>query len=190
MRDRNKELQAIELGKEWMRNSKNTLHDYTHAQNVAEHSLKVLESLRGDVTIDENIALLAAWWHDCYKATMKMDSLYSVFFEGKESEKIMRREVAGLVSEEVLDKVGEMIRNHNIPAPFFVLFRRNYTLNFRVLYEADYIEGFNPDRMALAFSIYNFFLKIFFKVYYVVYPFFMNLLPQSEYLKNYLRTRK
>jgi hypothetical protein len=97
MRDRNKELQAIELGKEWMRNSVNIAHDYEHAENVAKHSQGVFDFFKekGLLTEDDrNITLLAVWWHDSYKAQYAKDRLfYGILFEGIESAKIFRREV-------------------------------------------------------------------------------------------------
>lgn len=193
MRDREKELQAIERGKEWMKGSVNILHDYTHARNVANHSLKILKSFQkeGELTnLDKKIPLIAAWWHDCYKAQFADEGIKALLLEGIEAEKIMRRELNNLLSPDVLDTVGKMIRYHNLPAPIHFFYRKLYTPTFRLLYESDYIEGFNPERRKKSLKVFGFFARAFFKVYYVVYPLFMDLLPQTKYLKSLRRTFK
>jgi hypothetical protein len=194
MRDAKKELQAIELGKEWMRRSVNLAHDYEHAENVAKHSHEIFESFKREGLLtedDRNITLLAVWWHDSYKAQQAKERLfYGIFFEGIESAKIFRREVGHLLSKEVLRKAEAMIKIHNMQGPVFLVFWWLYTPLFRTLHEADYIEVYREKRIVDSIKVHGFPMKILSTVYYGVMPFFMNLLPQSDYLKNFLRTRK
>jgi hypothetical protein len=194
MRDKEKELQAIELGKEWMRRSANIVHDYRHAENVQKHALRVFESLEKEGLLteeDRNVVLLAVWWHDSYKAQFKRESLlYGLFFEGVESVKIFKREVGHLLSEDVFKKAESMIRYHNMYAPFFYLFRSKYTPLFRTLYEADNMEGYNSKRIEESRQLHGFSLEVLSRVYFRVYPFFLSFLPQSKYFKNFLKERK
>jgi hypothetical protein len=143
-------LKAIEKGKEWMRNSVNHSHDYRHAENVAHDSLKVLESLREEgwknsSKIDEEIVLVVAWWHDCYKALHSKEKIYVEFFEGIGSAKIVKRELEKILSGEELNQVLSAIRWHN-NFLYFLLAGRKLPLLTRVLMEADAIEAHNPKR--------------------------------------------
>jgi hypothetical protein len=194
MRDIKKELEAIEKGKEWMRRSVNMVHDYRHAENVSKHSQEVFNEFRKKglvVEEDRNITLLAVWWHDSYKAQFERENLlYGLIFEGAESAKIFKREVGHLLSEDVLKKASDIIKYHNFQTPLFLLWRSKYTPLFRTLYESDYMEGYNSTRIKESRQVYGFFFELLSKVYFKVYPLFMNLLPQSEYLKDYLSKNK
>ncbi len=144
------ENKAIEKGKEWMKNSKDPIHDYEHAENVEKHSLRVFESLKEngweiDGEIDENLISLCAWWHDCYKALFEKKTCSNELMEGVGSAKIVERELKGLVEEKRLKLVVSAVKNHNNIFAFLLLGKKLPILT-RILIEADTIDARNMER--------------------------------------------
>lgn len=142
------EEKALEKGKKWMRNSKNITHDFSHAENVAKHSLQVYKSLKEDGWVgdlDAKLILITAFWHDCYKATYKRSNVFSEIFEGVYSAKIVERELERLVSPERLKIILRAIKMHN-NFIYFLLVGKRMPFLTRVLIEADAIEGSNVQR--------------------------------------------
>ncbi len=144
------EQKAIEIGKERMKVSKDPIHGYEHAQNVATHSLEIFKSLKEDdwkidTEIDENLILLCAWWHDCYKALFEKKVLLNEFLEGVRSAEIVQRELKGLVSEKRLKMVVDAIKVHNNVVLLLLSGKRLPVLT-RILIEADTIDAKNIER--------------------------------------------
>lgn len=146
------EEKAISKGIFLMKSSKDPVHDIRHAENVAEHSLKIYSSLKNSGWdcdgIDENLILLCAFWHDCFKAGCEVKTFFNEVFEGVRSAEIVGRELSGLVEEERLSLVLKAIRNHN--NVFFVLFSgKRLDILTRILVEADALDAKNPERKKL-----------------------------------------
>jgi hypothetical protein len=139
------EKKAIEKGKEWMRKSKNITHDYVHAKNVGEYGLKIFKSLKDvgwslESEIDENLILIAAWWHDCYKSTFDKIFLLGEFMEGIRASKIAEKELSGLMEKKRLNLVVKAIRNHN-NVPYLLLMGKRLPILTRILIEGDTLDA-------------------------------------------------
>ena len=144
------EKEAIEKGKKRMKDSKDPVHDYKHAENVAEHGFKILKSLkeegwRTDTEIDENLIYLCAFWHDCYKALFEKKTFLNEVFEGVNSAKITERELKPLLSEKRLNMVLHAIKNHN-NLPYLLFSGKKMPILTRVLIEGDTIDAKNLER--------------------------------------------
>ncbi len=144
------EKQAIQRGKEWMKKSKDSTHDYRHAKNVANYSLEIFKSLKENgwninSEIDENLILLCVWWHDCYKALFGKKVLLNEFLEGRRSAEIAQRELKELVSEKRLNMILDAIRVHN-NFPYILLSGKRLPILTRILIEADTIDAENDER--------------------------------------------
>ncbi len=144
------EKKAIEMGREWMRKSKDPIHGYEHAKNVEKHSLEIFKSLKEnswevDDEIDENLILLCAWWHDCYKALFEKKVLLNEFFEGVRSAEIAERELKDLVSRKRLGMVLDAIRVHN-NFVYLLFSGKRLPILTRILIEADTIDAKNYER--------------------------------------------
>jgi hypothetical protein len=144
------EQKAIELGKEWMKKSKDPIHGYEHAENVAKYSLEVFKSLKEegweiDSEIDESLILICAWWHDCFKALFEKKTFLNEIFEGIRSAEIAQEELKNLVSEKRLSLIALAIKNHNNIPYFFFSGKRMPTLT-RILIEADAIDAKDKER--------------------------------------------
>ncbi len=143
MKERKKK--AIQKGQDWMKKSVNSSHDYKHAENVADHSLEVLRSLREegwrDISkVDKELALIVAWWHDCYKALHSKKKVYIELFEGIGSARIAKKELGELLSSEDLAQVLSAIRWHN-NFPYLLLAGKRLPLLTRALIEADTVDA-------------------------------------------------
>ncbi len=147
-----KEKKAIEKGREWMLKSVDPVHDIVHAENVAEYSLKIYFSLKESgwnvEEVDENLILLCAYWHDCFKATCEKKTFLNEVFEGVKSAEIAEGELRNFVSSERLSLVLSAIRVHK---NFFVLLFSGKRMNIltRILIEADALESKNYERKKL-----------------------------------------
>lgn len=174
--------QIIEAGKRWMKESKDPCHDYEHAETVEKHSIQILKEYQSKnnpqfADTDENLVRIAAWWHDCYKATQSKSSFYSVFNEGVEAAKIFRMEFEGKMERSRLKLVAEAIEGHNKVWKFrFKINKINPVL--RVLLEADGVETIVSERAAkqtakdsLLYKVFSFFVKYGLICFYLVYPF-------------------
>ncbi|MFH0801764.1 MAG: HD domain-containing protein [bacterium] len=147
------ESRAIELGREWMKKSLDSGHDYTHVCNVEEYALCSYLSLRDggripDGLIDENLVRIAALWHDAFKATQGRPSLYNCLVEGIESSRIIRKQLKEFLSEERLNLVLDAVTFHNIPwlYPFRFLYPARLTMLGLILVEGDSLDSFNSKR--------------------------------------------
>lgn len=144
------EKKAIEMGKIWMKNSKDPIHGYEHAKNVEKYSLEIFKSLKEDGweignEIDENLILLCAWWHDCYKALFEKKVLLNEFLEGVKSAQIVEKELYGIVSDVRLKMVVKAIRVHN--NFLYLLFSgKRLPILTRILIEADTLDAKNYER--------------------------------------------
>ena len=90
---------AISMGKERMRKSLDSFHNYQHALTVEMISLKVYnefkrKKLPGIEIANTELIRVIAWWHDCYKATLPKFSVKANFQEGPESTAIIRKELS------------------------------------------------------------------------------------------------
>ena len=156
---------AIQKGKEWMKKSKDPIHDYNHAENVANYSLEIFESLKKDgweidSEIDENLIFLCAFWHDCYKALFEKKTLMNEFLEGFKSAEIAQEELKDLVPEKRLNMVLKAIKWHN--NFLYILFSgKKLPVLTRILIEADTIDAKNYERKKMRNSLpRSFFHKV------------------------------
>ena len=144
------EKKAIENGKNWMEKSKDPIHGYEHAKNVEKHSLEIFKSLKEnsweiDSEIDENLILLCAWWHDCYKALFEKKILLNELLEGKRSAQIAKKELSGLVPGKRLEMVLDAIKVHN-NFVYLLFAGKSLPILTRILIEADTIDAKNYER--------------------------------------------
>ncbi len=145
------EKKVIEMGKLWLKNSKDPIHGYEHAENVSKYSLKVFESLKEDSweinsEIDENLILLCSWWHDCYKALFSKKTFLNEILEGIRSAKIIETELKDLVCEKRLRLLVSAVKYHN--NILFLLFSgKRMPILTRILIEADAIDAKNIERL-------------------------------------------
>jgi HD superfamily phosphodiesterase len=147
-----KEKKAIEKGMEWMMKSVDPVHDIVHAENVADHSLKIYSSLKESgwnvEEVDENLILLCAYWHDCFKAGCELKTFLNEVLEGVRSAKIAQEELKNLVSSERLSLVLSAIRNHN-NILFLFFFRNSLPALTQILIEADALDAKSFSRVKL-----------------------------------------
>lgn len=141
----NKEEELIAKGKEWMSKSVNATHDYEHAESVAKHGLRVFKSLQkedwfNDQEVDENLVLIAAWWHDSYKALYSKKTVIGEFREGFGSAKIFKNYAKDFLPERRLSMVVSAIKHHNNFLYFFLKGKKLPILT-RALIEADAISA-------------------------------------------------
>lgn len=143
----NKEKQAIELGKIWMKNSVSKGHGYEHAEFVEENALNIFKSMKKEAgdEVDESLVSIAAWWHDAYKARLKKPQILNFILEGFSSAKIVEKELKGLVGKDRLEIVLKAIRYHHLPVIFY-LTKRGHSVLSQILIEADGIEDLNSSR--------------------------------------------
>jgi hypothetical protein len=177
---------AIELGQDWMKNSKDMLHDYSHASDVEQEALNICKD---ENIIDEHfISLLrvACWWHDSYKAIEVKWPLITYFTEGYESEKIVRERLKDLLSPEDLDVVGHAVRYHN-SFPLSLLLTRKYNGITRILIEADNIDCLNDSRLRRKYENPSIFLRLASKIYYLYIKISYRILPMFKYTQRKLR---
>ncbi|HRI05552.1 MAG TPA: hypothetical protein PLV59_01250 [Candidatus Dojkabacteria bacterium] len=187
-----KEKEALELGKIWMKNSINKGHDYLHAQHVEEHALVIYKELKKagklPAYVDESLVSLSAWWHDSYKARTKGLTLWAYLFEGYESEKIVKRELKGLLTESRLKRLAQAVRMHNHFAIYFLI-SKNYPPLAQILIEADNIEATSKVRLRRSYESLGVprpFVKLIYKVYIGVLLFWLKRLPKSKYMEEFL----
>lgn len=184
-----KKVEAIELGKIWMRNSVNKGHDYEHASNVEKHGLEIYRELKKvdpGVDFDEGVVSLVAWWHDAYKSRIASPSIWAFFFEGRECERIVRKELADYVVKKELDIICNAIFNHNNFLAYFLL-PNSYGPLVQILIEADNIEVFNKDRLMRSYrESDNVIFQLIIKAYLYNLKFWLTLLPKSKYMYNFL----
>ena len=179
---------AIQKGREWMKKSKDSTHDYRHAKNVENYSLEIFKSLKEsgwniNPEIDENLILLCAWWHDCYKALFEKKVLLNEFLEGVRSAQIAEKELKGLVSEKRLEMVLDAIRVHN-NFVYLLFSGKRLPVLTRILIEADAIDARNIDRLKKRNSSpRSFFHKILIFFAEPVVYFFQKIYVKSPYAK-------
>lgn len=149
MRKLTREQEAIELGRIWMKKSFDEVHDEKHVTMVEKHALEVFHEMQKRKEflddIDENLVLLAVWWHDCYKATLCQETWDSVMNEGERSAEIAENELSSYLTKDRLDKVLTAIRYHNKPY-FYMPKRRKLTKLGQILIEADCLDGYRKNR--------------------------------------------
>jgi hypothetical protein len=187
------ERKAIQMGRERMKISKDPIHGFEHAKNVEKYSLEIFQSLKKegwemDSEIDENLILLCAWWHDCYKALFEKKTLLNEFFEGIRSAEIAQEELKGFVSEKRLKMILDAIRVHN---NFLFLFFSGKKLPIltRILIEADTIDSKNIERKKKRNSSpRSLFHKVMIFFAEPVVSFFQSVYIKSPYAKCHLNS--
>lgn len=179
--------QIINIGKQNMRESKDPTHDYTHAETVEKHCLNIIAEYKAKqnpqfAQVDENLLRIAAWWHDCYKATQAKPTFHALFNEGDEAEKIFTKELSGKMDPTRLAIVAEAIKGHNKVWKFrFNLTRINPVL--RILLEADGVETFSKRPNITEISKGPFFYRLFSTILRYCLITFYYLYPFSQYTR-------
>ncbi|MBD3329881.1 HD domain-containing protein [Candidatus Dojkabacteria bacterium] len=196
MRKLTKEQEAIELGKVWMKKSKDPTHDYGHAQRVTQNALKVFEELKENQPerfkeIDPGLVKLLGWWHDCYKARFEKASFRDLFIEGRESELIFRDEMKNYLKPERLEKVAYAISNHQKVFLYVFRFGKIPPL-LRIIFEADGLDAMRRDRHKMIIGQNpNIFRKLFsFGMHQFMTIFYKLFLPFTEYGRNTFKRNK
>lgn len=124
-------------------------HDHHHARKVQENAELILAELQKtepskyNQTDIENMLLTAAWWHDCYKRMHNKFSLYAIFNEGQEAEKIfLANEHTAQLPKDERKQIAFAIRYHHQPYRFMFNWKGAPALA-RILLEADGVEAIN-----------------------------------------------
>ncbi|MBI4009373.1 hypothetical protein HY357_04005 [Candidatus Roizmanbacteria bacterium] len=105
-----------------------TTHDIEHHRNVAENCQKIIDEERLNVN-SENI-IIAAWWHDVETQ------------QGATG--LLQKEMQTLgFGQEDIKSVSDMVRTHTFGGKL-------KTVEAQVLFDADKMEYFNPERMRRA----------------------------------------
>ncbi|MEA3357162.1 MAG: HD domain-containing protein [Patescibacteria group bacterium] len=144
--------QAIVLGKEHMKESVDPMHNYTHAKNVCNMGLKIYEELKrnhepGILKINKELVEIAAWWHDCFKATQNKPSLMNEIFEGPRSSELVRKKLGPYLNKTDMKIVTDAITNHSGFGTLIYLLRpRSFSPLFKILIESDAYDILNIDR--------------------------------------------
>ncbi len=144
------EKKAIEIGKTWMKKSKDPIHGYEHAENVEKYGFEIFKSLKEnewdvDMEIDENLISLCAWWHDSYKALFEKKLLINELFEGVRSAEIAKEELKNFVPEKRLKMILDAIRIHN-NFVYLLFAGKRLPILTRILIEADTIDAKDYER--------------------------------------------
>lgn len=197
------EKKAIELAKDWMRNSVDPInHGFAHATKVEYNALEILKEYKSKgeewvKEVDEDLVSMASWWHDAFKATFKKGSFLRTvakdFYEGYESARILRKKLDGLVAPERIEKIAYAVENHNLVWKFrpFVSNKKIVTPLLKIIFEADGIETIEKNRYKhslqkrkgkLLHTIYSIILHNGLVIFYTFYPF--STFAREEFKKN------
>jgi hypothetical protein len=147
-------------------------HDHNHAKKVQQNAELILSELlerepkKYKIENIENMVLTAAWWHDSYKRKHKKFSLYAIFNEGQEAEKIFLNSThTSLLPDDEKAQIAHAIRYHHQPYKFMFNWRGMPPVT-RILLEADGVETFRlsqiPKLFKKASNPFIVFLYIFF----------------------------
>lgn len=116
----------IEKAKQYLRkNTVDSAHDLNHHKAVAENCLKILRAEKLQINTQE--ILIAAWWHDVEDRQGSTDLL-------------KKEMVSEGIDSKIIKEITSIVHNHTFG-------RTPETLEEKVLFDADKIEYFNPQRM-------------------------------------------
>lgn len=147
---------VIIRGKEWMGKSLDPQHGATHAKTVAEVSIDIYDELYkqdypGIKEINKDLVIIAAWWHDCFKATQQSFKGKNNMIEGKESVKIINKELSNSLSKADLRKLTDAVGHHSGLSVFRYLFiPGSFSPVYKVLMEADAYDTINVERFKIS----------------------------------------
>lgn len=143
---------AITAGKEIMRNSVDPCHDLTHAELVEKKGFEVYEELKtknfpGIDDLPRELVSVAAYWHDCYKATKPDFQSRDNFIEGEKSAEIMDKQLKPLMHPDEYSQVRDAVKNHAGKSILRYAFKpKKCGLLNKILLEADGYETINASR--------------------------------------------
>jgi len=146
----------IKRGKEWMKKSLDPQHDSRHASIVEKVSLDVYDELRkqnypGIDDVNRELVIIAAWWHDCFKAIQRSFNGNNNMIEGRESAKIIKKELSNSLSGADLKKLLNAVRHHAGFSTFRYLFKPgSFSPLYKILMEADAYDAINTGRLKTA----------------------------------------
>lgn len=147
---------VIKRGKEWMGKSLDPQHDAKHAKVVEDISIGVYDELRkqdypGIRDINKEIVIIAAWWHDCFKATQQSFKGKNNMIEGKESVNIIKKELTNSLSKTDLRNLTDAVGHHSGLSVFRYLFKpRSFSPVYKILMEADAYDTINTERFRIS----------------------------------------
>lgn len=158
-------------------------HDHNHAKKVQQNAEQILSELltkdpqKYQIENIEQMVLTAAWWHDSYKRKHKKFSLYAIFNEGQEAEKIFLANVhTGDLPESERAQIAHAIRFHHQPYKFMFNWKDMPPVT-RILLEADGVETFRMSQFGkllkkapnfLIVLLYIFFISGFITFYFLM----------------------
>lgn len=106
----------------------NSVHDIEHHENVARNCQKIID--QEDLNINSTNIIIAAWWHDA--ETQQGDT------------KLLQKEMKILeFDRDIITSVANIILTHTYG-------KKPQTIEAQVLFDADKMEYFNPERMRKA----------------------------------------
>lgn len=144
---------AIEMGKRWMKMSKDDSHEYEHAEIVASISKEILQELKtknfpGAQQLSPELVEITAWWHDCYIAQTEGETFLDIFIEGHRAAKIIKKELYGIIPKQELSQVVRAVRLHVMPGIWFYFTSTRFFTPLDIcLLESDGTEAMKHDRL-------------------------------------------
>jgi hypothetical protein len=162
-------------------------HGHDHAKKVLENSEKILielqqaEPAKYKIIDIDNMMYTAAWWHDCYKRMFNKFSLYAIFNEGQEAEKIfIANEHSLMLPASELKQIAHAIRYHHQPWKFMFNWKGSPALT-RILLEADVVESINIESFKhRSFRTSNIVIKLFYITLEIILITFYFLMPLTK----------
>lgn len=145
---------AILLGKEWMKESVNSVHNYEHAKNTCAHAEKIYAEYVASGRIDPRqipleLVQTTSWWHDAFKSRVKGEGLYDLLFEGMLTNQVIRKELGEILTREEIRLITRAVRRHTITPVVTRFFTWDIFSPFdNCLLEADALEILIPERLA------------------------------------------
>lgn len=162
-------------------------HDHNHAKKVQQNAEQILSELltkdpqKYQIENIEQMVLTAAWWHDSYKRKHKKFSLYAIFNEGQEAEKIFLANVhSGDLPESERAQIAHAIRFHHQPYKFMFNWKDMPPVT-RILLEADGVETINIIRFLNHMrKAKNILALIFYIILFIGLSIFYFLMPLTK----------
>ncbi|MDD3661960.1 MAG: HAD hydrolase-like protein [Candidatus Dojkabacteria bacterium] len=178
---------AIRQGKDWMSHSRDPMHDQVHAGNVEKKAIEVYRELvsshyPGIRAINPELARIAAWWHDCYKAQMGSYGFYANIYEGRESAKIIRVQLKNLLSREELELLADAVHYHSGSAQlWYLFFNRARSPLHRILLEADAYDILGTDNLRERFRhVFGLPSKLEYLILQIIIPMMLPLYLKTK----------
>ncbi len=136
---------------EFMTNSKDASHGMEHINSLLRETNQFFKSTENKFAIDQDILLLALYWHDVWKSQIKPswgNYLFLQLYDGLGSMLMFKKYARAVsLSPEIIRSVSYAIRKHST---FQGLPRR--TLEAKLLWDVDTLDIWNSQRTQTVFQ--------------------------------------